>query len=191
MLRHVAPKCFCRWSDVSIDLIDVTVPELDLVLHEGTDLRVGHAYPNRGYRVASPHRERAIKDGILIETDKPVREFTMITRWALQAEHILSHSTTYCILDDEFDAASSDPLLRGPDRWPDSIPRIAPVALRPRLEVGPDGPEHKGAEPFLMPSLDRQHVLAEAGKHLPGNRRLSGKFAFRAGTRSSDQKDIT
>lgn len=38
MLLHLSPRYYARYTDVAVDLIDVSVPELNLVLKGGKDV---------------------------------------------------------------------------------------------------------------------------------------------------------
>ena len=42
-------------------------------------------------------------DGFLVETPQPLREFTVVTRWAVAASHTATHRLRYIVLDEEFD----------------------------------------------------------------------------------------
>ncbi len=177
MLLHILPMCHCRVR-VAIQLTDVKIPELGLTLREGRELRTGQPYGNKDVLVATARKEKVDQNGILIETDLPVREFTVETRWAINALRLFTHKACYILADQELEATSSDPLMWTGDeqwqgRWPARVPKNSPAALRPRLEIGQNGPKPKGLDPFLMPTLERDRILRKLGGSLP-------KAAFRA-----------
>ncbi|WP_234053715.1 MULTISPECIES: DUF6012 family protein [unclassified Xanthobacter] len=180
MLLHLTPKAVAAQE---VQLIDVSFPEFDLVLREGTDLKARRPYPNKTWLVASSARERAAKDGILLETQERVSQFTMVTRWAVAAEMVVTQEIAYRILDETHDAASADPCLwysftGWPKRWPDCIPYEAPVRITPTLVLdGSKSIEAKTAHTFPMPTLERERILQHAGMHIP-NRAPKQEAAF-------------
>ncbi|WP_255653935.1 DUF6012 family protein [Arsenophonus apicola] len=70
MLLHLSPRYYLRYSDVQLDLIDVSVPELNLTLKGGVDIVARTPYPNKCYQIACRKKGRKAINGIFIETDK-------------------------------------------------------------------------------------------------------------------------
>lgn len=175
MLIHLAPKCYSPWiTDVA--LVSVELPELSMVLHEGEELRARRPYPNKGYLVASAAKDRAAKDGFFIEAVSDLKEFHVISRWAVNADAIFTTQYKFTVLDKEFDAVSHDATLwyglhkAWGNRWPREVPDIAPTLLQPVLKIDQYGNADTGQDQFLLPSLERARVLELAGSFLPGNR---------------------
>lgn len=107
MLLHITPRYYLKYSDVLVDLLDVSIPELNLILKAGEDLVVRTPHRNKCYKVACRKKGRKALNGIFIETDVAVRNFTVVTRWIVNAS-ISTHVVHYHINDDEFDAATEE-----------------------------------------------------------------------------------
>lgn len=106
MIIHLTPRYYNKYQDVLVDLIDVSIPELSLTLKAGTDLRVCTPFANKCYKVACRKKGRKAIDGILIKTDKPLHNFTVITRWVVNAE-ISTHQVHYHVADSDFNAVTT------------------------------------------------------------------------------------
>lgn len=74
---------------------------------------------------------------IPIESKHSLRSFTAVTRWALDVETVVTHSTHYEVLDDDFDAISDNMMLwygmsselgRWGSRWPDCSDDLVPAS---------------------------------------------------------------
>lgn len=114
MLLHITPKLYQPSERFhSATLVDIRIPELGLVLREGKDLVARTPYADKHYLVASRKHGRKSVTGLFIEAQAGVHEFTVTTRWALNAEHLLTHTVEYSMLDSECDAASDNMLLWG------------------------------------------------------------------------------
>lgn len=140
MLIHLTPKLNAgRLPGMvnAIHLVDIECKELDLHLKGGRDIVARRPYPNKSWFVACRKRGRKAVNGILIETESPVREFTTVTRWAIAAEMVVAHRVRYVVLDQELDATSSDVLLWG-DRRPRDYPvKGSPLQVEPCMELVP------------------------------------------------------
>lgn len=109
MLIHISPKIYSE--SFGVELIDLTIPEFNLVLKEGRDLIVKTPYPNKNYWVVRRNRGQKHADGLMFRTDRPVKTFTVTTRWQVMFSgkpKVLTHEVRYELLDYEFDFASSD-----------------------------------------------------------------------------------
>lgn len=184
MLIHIRPRCLSPYPNVA--LVDLRIQELDLHLIGGTDLDSRRPYPNKRYVVACRKVGRKAIDGILVETAKPVSAFTVEARWALEAEHVATHTVRYEVLDQDFDAVSDHMLLWGAtsaslggwtNRWPETVkgPQVyaAPVlkilagAHEPLAEqkqllrtLNPSGTLVAAQqERFILPSLEPERIL--------------------------------
>lgn len=110
MLIHLTPRYYAKYSDVQVDVIDVEVPELKLLLKANVDIIIRTPFPNKNYKVACRKKGRKAINGIFIEAEGMLQNFTVITRWAVNGE-ISRHETYYHITDDEFDAVTEEDLL--------------------------------------------------------------------------------
>ncbi|MGD4794982.1 DUF6012 family protein, partial [Xanthomonas citri pv. citri] len=86
MLIHLTPSFFLNYSDVSVSLIDVEIPELGLHLRNERDITVRFPAPNKRLHYVCRKKGRKAVYGILLNTDKHVTDITVITRWAVQGE---------------------------------------------------------------------------------------------------------
>jgi hypothetical protein len=106
MLLHITPKFFSMTAAAT--LIDLEITELGLHLKGGIDLDTRKPYPNKAYRIACRKKPRGSFDGILIETDRPLKRsgLHVIARWAVSDGGIYTHRVHYKLLDSDFPAAS-------------------------------------------------------------------------------------
>lgn len=105
MLLHLSPRYYARYTDVAVDLIDVSVPELNLELKGGEDVVIRTPFPNKCYRVVCRKKGRKAINGFFIETDAVVENFTLITRWAVDGD-ISTHRVHFHITDADHDAVT-------------------------------------------------------------------------------------
>ncbi|EFN0763506.1 DUF6012 family protein [Enterobacter cloacae] len=110
MLIHLTPRYYAKYSDVQVDVIDVEIPELKLILKANVDIVIRTPFPNKNYKVICRKKGRKAINGILVEVDKVVEDFTVITRWAVNGE-ISRHETYYHVSDNEFDAVTEEDFL--------------------------------------------------------------------------------
>src|ERR1700738_4447595 len=104
MLIHITPQFLtCDGSSGYVDLVDLRINELGLFLKAGKEVAGRRPYRNKRFVVACRNAGRKAVDGILIETSKPVAEYTVETRWAVQAEAVVTHRVKYVVLDKDFD----------------------------------------------------------------------------------------
>ncbi|WP_061289930.1 DUF6012 family protein [Azotobacter vinelandii] len=161
MLIHLTPRMFACPHTEPCTLIDLACDELGLMLKGDRELTARRPYPNPKYLVACRKVGRKAMDGFLVETPQPLREFTVVTRWAVAASHTATHRLRYIVLDEEFDALSENMLLWSygdwKPRWPDHYKHLAPVQIQPRMEVSPQL-ENKRE---VVDRLDRQGFLIE------------------------------
>ena len=184
MLIHIAPQCLSLWG-IDVGLISIEISELELTLREGKELRARRPYPNKFYLVASAKADRAAKDGFFVETSEPISEFHVLARWDVNGDEIL-YTNRFTILDTDFDATSADPHIwqgispKWASRWPEQIPYDAPIYLKPVLEIGPQANIVPRNGCFLLPSLERERVVALVGHRYRGNRAPNPEHAFKA-----------
>ncbi|WP_299496380.1 DUF6012 family protein [uncultured Shewanella sp.] len=111
MKVHLIPSIFNEYSNVDVELIDLSFPELDLVLKQGIDVVVGRPYPNKCIDVVRRKEGRKAINGILVEIPNHIKSFTLVTRWSVDAERVLTHTVNYNLIDSDYDFASQDPTL--------------------------------------------------------------------------------
>jgi hypothetical protein len=144
MLIHLIPNILADRSHVPCSLVDVTSPELGLNLIGGKELTARRPYPNKHYLVACRKVGQKAVNGFLVETQGPVREFTVVTRWAVAASHIATHSVRYILADEEFDTVTEEMMLWSAthpsqgeykSRYPVGVTYGSPLESQPRMEV--------------------------------------------------------
>ncbi|EJZ60958.1 Hypothetical protein I1A_000037 (plasmid) [Pseudomonas fluorescens R124] len=193
MLIHLTPRIFGHRTAEPCSLIDLTCAELGLSLMGGTDLTARRPYLNKNYLVACRKVGQKAIQGVLIDTPKLVRDFTVVTRWNVEGSHIATHRVRYLVLDEEFDAVSDNMMLwhaiHGDERWKTRIPDlylgIAHVAVQPRMDVKPrrersdavvyafdeQGCVVERSETFLMHTIERERLH---GHYCSNNERIPG-----------------
>ncbi|MGH8156604.1 MAG: DUF6012 family protein [Rhodanobacter sp.] len=146
MLIHITPRLLMpRTSSLSCILVDVTMPELGLLLKEGCEVTARKPYPNKRYLVVCRKEGQKAVVGLLLDTATPCSPFTVITRWAIEGEAVLTHQVHYVLMDHDHGAATDSMVLwhgtnerygAFPSRWPESFPREwTPVRAQPRMNV--------------------------------------------------------
>lgn len=110
MLIHLAPRYFLNYSNVTVELLDLFLPELNMTLVSGKDITIRTPYPNKCYKVICRKKGRKAINGIFIETDKIIENFTAITRWAVNGE-VSTHTVHFHLEDSDFDAVTECQLL--------------------------------------------------------------------------------
>jgi hypothetical protein len=139
MLLHIIPKLFSTVRDCTI--ADLTIEPFGLQLRGGVELRTVRPYLNKRYAVAARRIGRKALDGILIETPEPISAYSYTARWAIEAQHLVTHHVTCKLLDRDFDAASEDSVLwyahsESLGGWISREPdQIAPLQREPVMEL--------------------------------------------------------
>jgi hypothetical protein len=111
MLLHVLPRIYNEYADFKIALIDVTIPELNVKLRGGHELTVGRPYNNKNYLVAYRNGGRKALNGFVVSTEEKLTSFSVITRWAVNAHNVITHTAIHPILDSDFELVSQDAML--------------------------------------------------------------------------------
>jgi hypothetical protein len=144
MLIHLIPNILADRTDVPCSLVDLTCRELGLNLIGGKELTARRPYPNKNYLVACRKVGQKAVNGFLVETQGPVREFTVVTRWAVAASHIATHSVRYILADEEFDTVTEEMMLWSAphpsqgeykSRYPIGFTYGSPLESQPRMEA--------------------------------------------------------
>ena len=187
MLIHITPRLLKPSSvGLTCGLIDVEVPELGLMLKEGRELVARTPYPNKRYLVAS--RKQGLKAivGLFIDATSHIEAFTVITRWSVEGETLLTHRVHYVVLDHDHDAvtdsmvlwhATSKSLGGFTSRWPQVPKEWTAANAQPRMDVlkhkaeqggrvgevrdtvSPTGLIRERNETFRMPTVERARLL--------------------------------
>ncbi|MGN2498867.1 DUF6012 family protein [Serratia nevei] len=103
MLLHLSPRFYLCYNDVQVDILDVFIPELNLTLKSGKDITLKTPFKNKRYKVVCRKKGQKAINGIFIETDKRLDNFTVITRWAVDGD-ISTHKVHFHVMDSEYDA---------------------------------------------------------------------------------------
>ncbi|MCY9866447.1 DUF6012 family protein [Vibrio coralliirubri] len=143
MILHLIPKIMNNFSDVKIKLVGITVPELDLTLEGGVDLKVGKPYPNQTMNVACIKKGREVFTGFCIETDKSLTEFTVITNWLMDDKTPLTHQVDYEVVGDGELVTDAHSILNRFHRNGNHLTiDAAPSQTKPRMDVLFNGRKH-------------------------------------------------
>lgn len=125
MLIHIVPKLFEPPFAVESEVVDVSIPELGLVLDGGKEITARRPYPNKRYLVACKKTGQKAISGIFVEVDDRLETYTVITRWSVNGE-VITHVVQHEIVDSDFDTVSDDMLLWSSwygttwqQRWPE------------------------------------------------------------------------
>lgn len=207
MLIHITPRLYRPTTvGLSCALVDVALPELGLVLRDGHELATRTPYDNKRYLVACRRKGQKAIVGLFIETTRPLDAFTVVTRWAVEGEALLTHRVRHVVVDHDHDAVTDNmalwrarsPALGGfPSRWPRSVPATwTPAEAQPRMDVlridaAPRGVEvhdvvsaagliRERSEVFRMPTVERARLLHPRAIH--GERMPTIDAAFQVET---------
>lgn len=195
MLIHVLPKLYVPGGlDAAVRLVDLTIEETGLVLKGDQDLTIRRPYPNKCYWVGCRKVGQKAVAGLFIETEKFLSTYTVVTRWAINADTVLTHRVEHVVLDGHFDSVSDDMTLwyatceslgNWHSRWPLCYNGMPPVKVQPRMDVlAPDlggsqrdvelrdvlfedGLVIRREERFMVPTIERgrfQGKWAEIGR---------------------------
>ncbi len=108
MLVHLTPRILNRYSDINVELVDITIPDFNLRLIGGIDVVARRPYPNKCHYVACKKKGRKAINGILVKTSGNVRDFSVHTRWCFNAERVVKHTVNYSVLDNEFGCVTEE-----------------------------------------------------------------------------------
>lgn len=179
MLIHLKPSIYDGNPIGPCSLVDLTCHEFGLKLVGGKDLIARRPYPNKNWLVACRKVGRKALNGLFIETQVFVREFNVVTRWAVAASHIATHRVRYILADDGFDTSTVEMTLWGEfppsfggykSRHPIGVNYGSPMESEPRMDVFNDrkrvgdiadkidqyGFLIERSEVFRMPTLERE-----------------------------------
>lgn len=146
MLMHLVPRLFNRFGDVKIDLLDISIPDINLKLLADKDIVARTPYPNKCYYVACKKTGRKAVNGILVDFEKPVDKFSVVTNWLISTRNKqlkqVQHIVNYTVLDRDFNYATDDPTIWYAsynsvfkNRWPEKYEHLPPIDLHPNMKV--------------------------------------------------------
>jgi len=187
MLIHLTPQFYtCELSGPYVGLVDLQIDELDISLRAGQHLATRRPHPNKRYVVGCRKTGTKAISGILIETAQPVPTFTVVARWAIAAEIVVTHRVQYVVLDDEFDAVTDRMQLWYPksswgfaSRLPEVHKESVPCEAQPRMQLQEDPPKagviqdivaggiiSERTEAFSLPTVERARLFTDwAARH--------------------------
>lgn len=165
MLIHLTPSYFLNYSDISLNLIDIEVPELGLHLNAEKEITVRFPSPNKRLHYVCRKKGRKAIFGILLNTDKYVTDITVITRWAVQGE-VSTHRVHMHIVGAD-DAATDvihlwSSVFNTPfrDKSPDLTKNWVPASCQPRMTVtAGDRPSER--EPAIWRLADQAGIIRQ------------------------------
>lgn len=184
MLIHITPQFItCAHSGPDVALVDLNIEPLGVLLRGDVDITARRPYRNKRYTVGCRRAGRKAIAGILIDTPAPVAHFTVVTRWAIRAEIVVTHSVRYEVLDTELDTVSDNMVLwygtgghgeaAWPSRWPEVHQGAIPARAQPRMQLTPDpartgcyedhlldGLIAKRSEVFPLPTIGRERLFS-------------------------------
>ncbi|NIF23931.1 DUF6012 family protein [Candidatus Pantoea multigeneris] len=183
MLIHITPTFFLKYSNVSVELIDVTIPELGIELQAHTDITVRFPSRNRRLNVVCRKKGTRAVYGILLETDKPVSAITVLTRWLVNGE-VSMHRVHMCFTGQEEAATDCISLWRGiyktafTDRSPAGTRSWVPSACQPMLSATASDVNSQ-RETAIWRKVDGSGIIREQNEYFPaatveGERIFSG-----------------
>lgn len=106
MLLHITPR-ICVVSPAFVDLVDIRSDVLGFTL-TARDIVARKPSPNKKLLVGCRRKPRKAVDGLLLETDRPFSSFDIRSRWAVDAEVVVTQVLHYKVLDKRFGAASDN-----------------------------------------------------------------------------------
>lgn len=170
MLIRLVPRfMICPFSGPHVQLIDLRIDSVGLLLRDRVDLATRRPMPNKRMAIGCSKRGHRARVGLLIDTLRPAKSFTVVYRWAVAAEHLIVHRVHYELLGEPgaYQVVSDKMAtwLHRPMEHQDSIPPF----VQPRLEatcrvprdkvvnqrVGSNGLLLEREESFQVPLLDR------------------------------------
>lgn len=140
MLIHLAPKLYEPAVRITAELLDISIPECNMLLRGGKEIVARRPYPNKCYLVACRNKGQKAMHGLFIDVPGHLDAFSLLTRWQVNGK-MLTHSVDYQVLDRDFDTISEDMVLwcglqntPWTRRWPD-VYRGSPADHQPRMDV--------------------------------------------------------
>lgn len=165
MLIHLTPSFFLKYCNISVDLIDVDIPELGLHLQAERDITVRFPSSNKRLHYVCRKKGRKAVHGILLNTDKFVTDITVNTRWAVQGD--VSLHRVHMHIEGTDDAATDviqlwSGVKNTPfrDKAPDLTRSWVPASCQPRLTVSA-GDRPSVREPAIWRRADPAGIIRQ------------------------------
>lgn len=169
MLIHISPRFYTGNHNIPVQLVDVTIEPLGVVLREGVELAMCQPYPNKHFYVACRKVGHEATNGLLLDLGpKRVKEFEVVTRWAVFAGDVVTHRVKHVVLDEEFDAVSTNMILwhamsKGLGGWESRMPSLpdnaSPASHMPRMAIMPEDREQRTGD--VTDRLNRSGMITE------------------------------
>lgn len=165
MYIHLTPSFFLKFSNVSVELVDVQIPELDILLQNGREITVRFPSPNKRIHYVCRKKGRRGVQGILLNTDKPVSDITVISRWNVQGS--LTVHRVHMHIEGTDDAAtdcihlwSGEAGRPFGDKTPVCAKEWMPAACQPRMTVTA-ADKFSGRETAIWRKVDPRGIIRE------------------------------
>lgn len=111
MLLFVTPKLLTPSRlGAGRQLVDVTVPEISLTLRGGREVVARTPFPNKNW-VLVGRKGNPPTDGLLIDVGEAPDVLTVRTRWAINAETVITHEIAIVVADRRHDIIAGDSAL--------------------------------------------------------------------------------
>lgn len=144
MKIHLSPKCLENKNNPECELVDVQIEELALTLTNGQEITTCRPYPNKNYVVACANNGTE-RNGLLIDTSTHLSTVTVVTRWKVEGEEVITHTTKLNVVDSELEAISDNMMLwcgfggsaNGDfrERTPASMMTFSPLEAQPVMQT--------------------------------------------------------
>lgn len=165
MYIHLTPSFYLQYSNVPVELIEVEIPELDVMLKNDKEITVRFPSPNKRIHYVCRKKGRKAVQGILLSTDKPISDITVITRWKVLGS--VSVHRVHMHIEGTDDAATDCiHLWMGEANRPFGVKTPAcakewvPAACQPRMTVtAADRPS--GRETTIWRKADQKGIIRE------------------------------
>ena len=165
MLIHLTPSFFLNYSNISVDLIDVEIPELGLHLQAERDITVRFPSPNKRLHYVCRKKGRKAIHGILLNTDTYVTDITVNTRWLVQGDVSLHRMHMHIVGADDaatdvihlWSSVRNTPFR---DKAPDLTKNWIPASCQPRLTVNA-GDRPSVREPAIWRRADPAGIIRQ------------------------------
>lgn len=140
MLIHIVPKLYEPAACRAAELLDISIPQCELILRGEVDVVARRPYPNKRYLVACRNKGQKAMHGLLIDVGRHLEGYSVITRWRVNGRAI-THFVEHKVLDNEFDTVSDDMILwygygntPWKRRWPEAYTE-SPAQRQPRMDA--------------------------------------------------------
>jgi hypothetical protein len=155
--------------------VDVTIEPFGMVLRDGVDIVMRQPYPNKRFYVACRKVGRKAINGLILDSGSlRIKEFDVATRWAVFGGDVVTHRVKHQLIDDEYDAASTNMLLwlatgKSLGGWESRTPALpdnaSPATHMPRMAIMPEDIDSRTGNIVDIPS--RSGMIVERREVFP------------------------